>query len=192
MCETEFRPEIDTAAAVPLLAASSAGVSVADAKWYAVTVFPRHEKCVAQHLEARGINYLLPLYSSLRRWRDRRKRVEMVLFPGYVFVNVEIENRSGVLMLPGVSRFVTFQGRPAPVPEREIQAISTTARRGLAVQPHPYLQKGRRVRLKDGPMAGVEGILVRRKDKARLVLSSDLIMRSVAAEVDEADVEPLN
>ena len=125
MCETEFRPEIDTAAAVPLLAASSAGVSVADAKWYAVTVFPRHEKCVAQHLEARGINYLLPLYSSLRRWRDRRKRVEMVLFPGYVFVNVEIENRLGVLMLPGVSR--ARAGCPA-VATRRIRRCLRAAR----------------------------------------------------------------
>ena len=160
-------------------------------RWYAVSVFPRHEKLVARLLDARGTDYLLPLYSSLRRWKDRRKRIDMVLFPGYVFVSIELEERVGVLTLPGVARFVTFQGQPAVVPQHEIEAIGISARSGLAIEPHPYLQRGRRVRIRSGPMAGVEGILVRRKDKFRVVLSVDLIMRSVAAEVDEADIEPL-
>jgi transcription antitermination factor NusG len=115
----------------------------------------------------------------------------MVLFPGYVFVSIELEERVGVLMLPGVARFVTFQGQPAVVPEHEIKTIGVSTRSGLSIEPHPYLQKGRHVRVRSGPMAGVEGILVRRKDKFRVVLSLDLIMRSVAAEVDEADIEPL-
>ena len=160
-------------------------------KWYAVSVFPRHEKHVARLLDARGTNYLLPLYSSLRRWKDRRKRVDMVLFPGYVFVSIEVRERVGILMLPGVAHFVTFQGQPAVVPEHEMNAIGVSVRSGAVTKPHPYLQKGRRVRISSGPMAGVEGILVRRKDKFRVVLSVDLIMRSVAAEVDEADIEPL-
>ncbi len=160
-------------------------------RWYAVSVFPRHEKRVARLLDARGTTYLLPLYSSVRRWKDRRRQVEMVLFPGYVFVSIRLEERVGVLTLPGVARFVTFRGQPAVVPEHEIQAIGSSARSGLAVQPHPYLQKGRHVRVRSGPMAGVEGILVRRRDKLRVILSVNLIMRSVAAEVDEADIEPL-
>jgi transcription antitermination factor NusG len=160
-------------------------------KWYAVSVFPRHEKLVARLLDARGTNYLLPLYSSLRRWKDRRKQIDMVLFPGYVFVSIGLEERVSILMLPGVARFVTFQGQPAVVPEHEIKTIGLSARSGLVIKPHPYLQKGRRVRIQSGPMAGVEGILVRRKDRFRVVLSVDLIMCSVAAEVDEADVEPL-
>ena len=160
-------------------------------KWYAVSVFPRHEKRVAQLLDARGTSYLLPLYSSLRRWKDRRKQIAMVLFPGYVFVSIELEERGGVLKLPGVVRFVTFQGQPAVVPEHEIKTIGISTRSGLAIEPHPYLQKGRHVRIRSGPMTGVEGILVRRKDKFRVVISVDLIMRSVAAEVDEADIEPL-
>ena len=159
--------------------------------WYAVTVFPRHERCVARLLDVRDTKYLLPLYTSVRRWKDRRKQMEMVLFPGYVFVNIEMERRLDVLMLPGVARFVTFQGRPVVVPSQEIEAIGVGACSGVALEPHPYLQKGRRVRVRSGPMAGVEGILVRRKDKFRLVLSVDLIMRSVAAEVDEADIEAL-
>jgi transcription termination/antitermination protein NusG len=116
----------------------------------------------------------------------------MVLFPGYVFVEVEREERVDVLTLPGVARFVTFQGQPAVVPDHEIKSIGISARSGLAIEPHPYLQKGRRVRILSGPMAGVEGILVRRKDKFRVVLSVDLITCSVAAEVDEADIEPLS
>jgi len=160
-------------------------------EWYVVSVFPRHEKHVAQLLEARGTNYLLPLYSSLRRWKDRRKRIEMALFPGYVFVNIELEQRVGVLTLPGVARFITFKGQPAVVPDHEIKTIGISARRGLAIEPHPYLQKGRHVRIRSGPMTGMEGFLVRRKDKFRVVISVDLIMRSVAAEVDEADIEPL-
>lgn len=178
-----------------LSGASAAGDIMNDVdrlkNWYAVTVFPRHERCVARLLDAQRTNYLLPLYASVRRWKDRRKQMEMVLFPGYVFVNIELEQRLEVLMLPGVARFVTFQGRPASVPRQELEAIGVGAHSGVAIEPHPYLQKGRRVRVRSGPMAGVEGILVRRKDKFRLVLSIDLIMRSVAAEVDEADVEPL-
>ncbi len=160
-------------------------------EWNVLSVFPRHEKHVAHLLEAKGTNYFLPLYSSLRRWKDRRKRIDMVLFPGYVFVDVEREERVDVLTLPGVARFVTFQGQPAVVLDHEIKTIGISARSGLVIEPHPYLQKGRRVRIRSGPMAGVEGILVRRKDKFRVVLSIDMIMRSVAVEVDEADVKPL-
>jgi transcription antitermination factor NusG len=179
--------------ALPAIASNRAtDDALAAQSWYAVSVFPRHEKQVASYLESRGVNYLLPLYSSLRRWKDRRKKVDMVLFPGYVFVNIELERRLGVLTLPGVARFVTFHGLPAAIPDQEIQAIGASAKAGLAIQPHPYLQKGRRVRVTNGPMAGVEGILVRRKEGMRVVLSIELIQRSVAAEVDELDVEPLN
>lgn len=159
--------------------------------WYAVSVYPRHEKLVARMCQARDVNYLLPLYSSLRRWKDRRKQLEMVLFPGYVFVNIALSQRLRVLVLPGVAHFVSFQGQPAVVPDREMRALGRGTASGLSIQPHPYLQKGRLVRVRTGPMAGVEGILVRRKDRFRVVISIDLIMRSVAAEVDESDIEPL-
>jgi transcriptional antiterminator NusG len=177
-------------APVPIAAASEKGGTVAR-KWYAVSVFPRHEKHVARFLEVGGMTYLLPLYSSLRRWKDRQKRVDMVLFPGYVFVNIKLGDRASVLKLPGVSRFIMFQGQPAVVSDSEIEGIGISTKSGLAVEPHPYLKKGRRVRIRSGPMAGVEGILVRRKGTCRLVLSIESIMRSVATEVDEADVEPL-
>jgi transcription antitermination factor NusG len=160
-------------------------------RWYAVTVRPRHERVVTRHLAHRGLNYFLPVYRSVRRWKDRRKELEMALFPGYVFVNLNLRDRSGVLRSPGVVQFVTFQGQPSPVPDCEIRALESSLLKGLRPQPHPYLRQGRKVRVKSGPLVNAEGVMVRRKEGFRLVLSIDLIMRSVMLEVDEADVEPL-
>jgi len=160
-------------------------------RWYAVSVRPRHEKEVTRHLEYRGLNYFLPVYRSVRRWKDRRKELDMALFPGYVFVNLNLRDRLGVLQAPGVVQFVTFQGQPAALPDSEIRALESSMSAGLRPQPHPYLYQGRRVRVKRGLLAGAEGIMIRRKERFRLVLSIDLIMRSVMLEVDEADVEPL-
>jgi len=160
-------------------------------RWYAVSVRPRHEKAVTRHLEHRGLNYYLPLYRSVRRWKDRRKELDMALFPGYVFVNIDAGSRPEVLRAPGVVRFVSFQGQPAVVPSSEIRALEIGISAGCQPRPHPYLREGKRVRVKSGPLTSTEGILVRRKEGLRLVLSIDLIMRSVMLEVDEADVEPL-
>jgi len=159
--------------------------------WYAVLVRSRHEKLVTRHLEHQGLKYLLPVYRSVRRWKDRRKELDMALFPGYVFVNLNLRDRLGVLQAPGVVQFVTFQGQPAAVPDSEIRALESSMCAGLQPQPHPYLRQGREVRVKSGPLVGAEGIMIRRKEGFRLVLSIDLIMRSVILEVDEADVEPL-
>ena len=115
----------------------------------------------------------------------------MALFPGYVFVNLNARDRLGVLRAPGVLRFVTFQGQPATVPESEIRALESSLSADLRPQPHPYLRQGKKVRVKSGPLMDAEGIMVRRKEGFRLVLSVDLVMRSVMLEVDEADVEPL-
>ena len=160
-------------------------------RWYAVSVRPRYEKLVTRHLQHRGLNCFLPLYRSVRRWRDRRKELDMALFPGYVFVNLNARDRLGVLRAPGVLRFVTFQGQPAAVPESEIRALESSLSAGLRPQPHPYLRQGKKVRVKSGPLMDAEGIMVRRKEGFRLVLSVDLVMRSVMLEVDEGDVEPL-
>src|ERR1019366_3177061 len=114
----------------------------------------------------------------------------MALFPGYVFVNLNLRDRLRVLRAPGAVQFVTFQGQPAVIPDSEIRALESSLSAGLRLQPHPYLHQGARVRLKRGPLVGAEGIMIRRKERFRLVLSIDLIMRSVVFEVDEADVEP--
>lgn len=150
----------------------------------------RHEKQVARQLEERRVDCFLPMYRSIRRWKDRRKELDMVLFPGYVFVHIDLKHRLRVLQLPSVIRFVSFNGHPAALPEHDIDALRNGLVSGIHAAPHPYLKIGRRVRIKYGPLVGSQGILVRRKDKCRVVLSIDLIMRSVAVEVDEADVEP--
>lgn len=130
------------------------------------------------------------MYRSVRRWKDRRKQLELPLFPGYVFVRISLSERLRLLNLPGVVHIVTFNGKPVPLSETEIQSLHDLSG-NPRVQPHPYLTVGRKVRVKGGPMLGLEGILVRRKDKMRLVLSIELIMRSLAVEIDEIDVEPL-
>lgn len=159
-------------------------------KWYAAYTCVRHEKRVAEQMEQRQLRNFLPLYRALHRWRDRRKEVELALFPGYVFVQMDLQHRVRVLEIPGVVHLVSFQGRPAALPAREIEALRQGADGRVRMEPHPYLQAGRRVRVRSGPVAGLEGILVRRKEGARLVVSIDILMRAVAVEVDEADVEP--
>jgi transcription antitermination factor NusG len=171
--------------------ADSVELSLPERHWYAVCVSPRHEKVVATHLEMRGPTCFLPVYRSVRRWKDRRKQLDMVLFPGYVFVNLDLRHRLPVLQAPGVLRFVTFQGHPAPLPDSELKSLAVGLAQSARTEPHPYLRRGRRVRVVRGPLANTEGILVRRKERFRLVLSIDLIMRSVMLDVDEADVEPL-
>jgi transcription antitermination factor NusG len=157
--------------------------------WYALYTCPRHEKCVAERIEQRRFPCFLPLYRSVRRWKDRRKELELALFPGYVFVRMALEHRLQVLELPGVVRLVSFNGQPAVVPAEQIETLRERLSGATRIEPHPYLRIGRRVRIRHGAMAGLEGIIVRRKDRCRVVFSIDLIMRSVAVEVDEADLE---
>ena len=157
--------------------------------WYALYTCPRHEKYVAEQIERRRFSCFLPWYRSVRRWKDRRKELELTLFPGYVFVRMALENRLQILELPGVVRLVSFNGQPAVVPAEEIEVLRDRLSGAKSVEPHPYLRTGRRVRVRHGAMSGLEGIVVRRKERCRVVFSIDLIMRSVAVEVDEADLE---
>jgi len=161
-----------------------------ESHWYAAYTSPRHEKKVAQQMEGSRIQCFLPLYRSVRRWKDRRKQLDLPLFPGYIFARFALRDRLQVLQLPGVVQLVGFSGKPAPLPDAEIESLRNGLTGNLRVEPHPYLQVGKRVRVHSGPMAGLEGILIRRKEKFRVVLSIHLIQRSVAVEVDEADVEP--
>jgi transcription antitermination factor NusG len=159
--------------------------------WYALHTCPRHEKCVAQQIEQRSISCFLPLYRSVRRWKDRRKELELALFPGYVFVHLALKDRIRVLQLPSAVHLVSFNGQPAVLPEAEIEGLRQRLTPGARIEPHPYLREGCRVRVCGGPMQGLEGIIIRRKDRCRVVFSVDLIMRSMAVEVDESDLEPV-
>jgi transcription antitermination factor NusG len=157
--------------------------------WYVVYTNANHEKRVAQQLGQRSVEHLLPLYDSVRRWQDRRVHLQMPLFPGYVFVRFALRDRLQVLQIPSVAHLVSFNGRPAALPIEDIQTIQNCLNHGSQVEPHPYLQAGRRARVRIGPLQGLEGIILRRKNKTRFVLSFKLIARSVAVEIDVADVE---
>ena len=160
-----------------------------EGNWYALYTCARHEKRVAQQIERRSFSCFLPVYRSVRRWKDRRKELELALFPGYVFVRMALEKKLRVLEVPGVVHLVSFNGQPAPVPAEQIETLRERLSNAGRIEPHPYLSKGRRVRVRSGAMEGLEGIVVRRKDSCRIVFSIDLIQRSVAVEVDEADLE---
>jgi transcription antitermination factor NusG len=157
--------------------------------WYALCTCPRHEKRLAEEIRRRDLSCFLPLYRSIRRWKDRRKELEMVLFPGYLFVRMALANKLRVLQLPGALRLVSFNGQPAALPPGEIESLQNRLSHGSKLEPHPYLRRGRRVRIRRGPLEGFEGIVVRRKDSCRVVFSIDLIMRSVSVEVAALDLE---
>jgi transcription antitermination factor NusG len=159
------------------------------ARWYAAYTSANHEKKVAEQLIAREVDYFLPLYSSVRKWKDRRVVLQLPLFPGYVFVRIALEERIRVQQVPGVACLVGFSGRPAPLPDEQIEALRNGLASGVGAKPHPYLTEGRRVRVKSGPFCGMQGIVLRRKGNFRVVVSMELIQRSVAVDADAADLE---
>jgi transcription antitermination factor NusG len=161
-------------------------------KWFAVYTTSRHEKRVAQHLTQRQIEYYLPLYKSQRKWSDgSRVTLDLPLFPGYLFVHIKRTDRARVLGVPGTLAVVGGTGRePAPLPDAAIDALRT----GLQlrnVEPHPLLTVGQRARIRSGALAGMAGIVVRKRNSCRVILTLEHIQRSIAVEVDGDDLEPL-
>ena len=159
--------------------------------WYAAYTSANQEKRVAEQLGVRDVEHFLPLYSSVRRWKDRRVTLQMPLFPGYVFVHLALRDRMPVLQIPGLAKLVGFNGTPQALPQEEIDALQKGLSGGVSAVPHPYLVTGRPARIKSGPLAGMEGILLRRKGNLRVVLSIDLLQRSIAVDADLADLEPV-
>ncbi|MCU1309746.1 MAG: transcription antitermination protein nusG [Candidatus Angelobacter sp.] len=157
-------------------------------RWYAAYTLPRHEKLVTHQLAQKSVECYLPLYEAIHRWKDRRARVQMPLFPGYVFVQIPLSERLKVLEIASVLNIVSFKGQAAPLPEGEIEALRNALGYRKA-EPYPYLAVGRRVHVNAGPLQGLEGIVVRRKGDWRIVVTLDSIMQSVALEVDSSDVE---
>ena len=160
--------------------------------WLAAYTVSRHEKTVVRHLEVREIESFLPLYKSLRKWKNGcRTEVEFPVFPNYVFVRVDRRLPNQVLNIPGVLGFAGSGKLHAAVPDEEIEWL----RNELPLrrfEPHPYLVIGNRVRIKSGPLADMNGILVRRKNDLRVVLSIDLIRKSIAVEVGSDEIEMCN
>lgn len=159
--------------------------------WYALKVRPRHEKIVAWTLQSKGYEEFLPLYKSLRRWSDRIKQVELPLFPGYVFVRFDSQNPAPILTTPGIVAIVGAGKVPVPVDPAEMAALQTIVRSGVPIEPWQFLQVGQRVRIDDGPLAGLEGVLLEIKNSRRLIVSLSLLERAVAAEVDSYTVSSL-
>jgi transcription termination/antitermination protein NusG len=158
-------------------------------KWYAAYTCARHEKRATELLERKSVETLLPLYETVHRWKNGLARVRLPLFPGYVFVRIALANRLQVLEVPSIVRLVGFCGQPAPLPEEDIETIQSCLKQGPSFEPHPYLKVGRRVRITTGPLAGCEGLLVRKKGNLRVVLSIELIQRSVMLDVPASSLE---
>jgi transcription antitermination factor NusG len=181
-------PWVAQVAGVENLAAEGTG---AFPNWYVAYTRANHERRVANQLAERGVENFLPQYESVRKWKDRKVRLQMPLFPGYLFVHIALQNRLKVLQVPGVACLVGFAGRPVAVAEEEFARIRGILNQGFAAEPHPYLQAGRRVRVHSGPFEGVKGIVVRRKNRSRLVISLELIQRAMSVDVEETCLEPL-
>ena len=165
-----------------------------EACWYAVVSRSRHEKLVATALTNTGITAFLPLVSEMHHWSDRQKLVEVPLFPGYVFVQIPSspESQLRVLKTSGVVQFVGNRCGAVSITDKEISDVRAVLDQKLGCSPYPFLQLGQRVRIRGGSLDGVEGILVRRESDSKLVISIELIQRSLAVSVYNFDVEPVS
>jgi transcriptional antiterminator NusG len=161
-------------------------------RWYALYTRPRHEKAVAEQLARRRAEAFLPLREVLSRWKDRRKLVQLPLFPGYVFVHTPLSQKREVVSVDGVISIVNFRGAPAAIPDAQIEAVREICLTKLPCDPYPYLTEGRWVRVSRGPLAGLSGILIRKKSKHRLVVSIDILQQSVAVEIDADCAVPID
>jgi transcription antitermination factor NusG len=162
-----------------------------DLQWWALYTRHQHEKVVADMLSAKGFEVFLPLYDSIRRWKDRQKLLSLPLFPCYVFVRGGFGRRLQIVTTPGVHTVLNHGEHVAVIPESEIESIRRTVDGHFRMEPHPFIRCGDRARVIRGSLQGVEGILVRKKNQFRLVLSVDMLAKSVAVEIDAVDVEPV-
>jgi transcription antitermination factor NusG len=159
--------------------------------WYALRVRSNFEKVVQAGLRNRDIEEFLPTYEKESRWSDRLKKIECPLFPSYVFARFDASQRLPILMLPGFVHIVGFGNGPEPIDEGELQAVRRFVDSGLPIMPWPYLREGEMVEVQHGALEGLQGIVLRVKDRVRLVVSLTLLQRSVAVELDRDMVRPL-
>jgi transcription antitermination factor NusG len=158
--------------------------------WYALHTRSRHEKRIAERLVSQSLETFLPMHRSRHTWKNGvHAEVDLPLFPCYLFARASIHDRIRLLQHPGVLGFAASSMKPTVIPDEEISVLRT-ATEGLKAEPHPYLSNGDAIRIVSGPFAGMKGILTRRKQEYRVVLSIEAIMRSVVVEVSEFDIEP--
>jgi transcription termination/antitermination protein NusG len=160
----------------------------AESRWFAIWTRSRHEASVRHQLDGKGIEAFLPTVTRWSRWKDRKKRIDWPLFPGYCFARFGDNQALPVLTCPGVVALVSFEGRPAPIPDHEIESVRTLVESQLRFDPCPLMREGSLVEVVCGPLRGVVGRLIRKGSHARLVLSVGLIGQGVTVEVDAADV----
>lgn len=160
--------------------------------WHALYTRHQHEKIIAQSLSNKGIEVFLPLYNAVHQWKDRTKTLSLPLFPCYVFLRARNNRRLDILTTPGVHMFVTVAGQPALIDQSEIEAVRRVVECTLKAEPHPFLKYGDRVRVRSGPLAGIDGILLRKKGPSRLVLSVEMLEKSIAVEIDAFLVERIS
>ena len=158
--------------------------------WYAIWTRSRHEQVVREQIERKHIDTFLPTIPRWSRWKDRKKKIDWPLFPGYCFARFRPEETLAILKCTGVVNIVSFEGKPAPIPEHEIDGIRRLVESDLQYDPCPLIHEGMMVEVKHGALKGVIGRLVRKGSHARLILSVDLIGQAVSVEVDAADVKP--
>jgi transcriptional antiterminator NusG len=161
-------------------------------QWFAARVRSNFERVTAVHLRERGFREFTPTYQAERQWSDRKKLIEQVLFPGYVFCNINPHDRGKVLTVPGLVGLVGAGKVPLPIPEAEIEAIRKLVSSGVLVNPWPFLEIGQLVLIERGPLVGIEGILDSTRGKSRLVVSINLLQRSISAEVDRSWIRPIS
>lgn len=178
--------------AVDLFSSAGQADEVQPRCWLAAYTRSRHEQRVAQQLQQKDVECLLPTFERLTRWSDRVKRARAPLFPGYVFVQVSPADRMRVLEMTGVVNLVSRAGRAVELSPHDIAQLRACCLLAHNIEPHPYLKIGRRVRVKYGPFAGWEGTLVEKQNSRRLVITIEQIMKAVAINLDGADVEALN
>jgi transcription antitermination factor NusG len=161
--------------------------------WYALYTRSRHEKKLLGDLTDRSIDVFLPMREVLSRWKDRKKRIWLPLFPGYIFVRqVDTpENRFRVLNMPGAVRFVGHEGHADRIPDEQINAVRRFLETSIAIDPYPYIRMGQQVEIIAGPLKGIQGILIQKKGRFRFVLRVDLIRQAVSIEIDASDVRPV-
>lgn len=159
--------------------------------WYAVYLKHQHEKTAADLLSRKGFETFLPVYKAAHRWKDRTKIVSLPLFPCYMFLRTGLDRKLDILRTPGVFWLVGNSGQASPVDESEIDALRKIGRSGAQTEPHAYLQEGDRVKVVAGSLAGVTGVLIRAKNRYRVVVSVELLRKAVAVEVDRSMLEPL-
>jgi transcription antitermination factor NusG len=174
-----------------LLAPMRSHCDVQNVAWYAVYTRSRQENVVKNQLDGKEVENFLPFYERVSQWKDRKKQIKLPLFPGYLFVRIDPRERLQVLKTVGVVCLVGNNGLPLPIPEEQIQSVQMLLENRLKFDPHPYLGVGKRVRIIEGPLSGVEGILFRKKNRSCLIVSVDMIQRSVSVELESWKVEAI-